>query len=80
MSTSNFGCPARCNGGGEPRAVLEGTEDRAGVYPWEKGVQMPFVCVQGLLPESCTPSLGFPSWLPPCFPRQLILAFLSLTV
>lgn len=80
MSTSNFGCPARCNGGGEPRGVLEGMEDGAGAYSWEKGVQMRFVCVQGLLPQSCIPSLAFASRLPPPLPRQLILAFLSLTV
>lgn len=59
---------------------MEGTEDQAGAYPWEKGVQLPFVWVQGLLSESCSCGLGFPGRLPPCLPRQLILAFLSLTV
>jgi len=78
MSVPNFGCPAWQLS--ELGGVLEGAEDRAGAYPWEKGVRVPFMCMQGLAPESCSPGLGSPSQLPPWLPRQLILAFLSLTV
>lgn len=54
---SNDGCPPRQLGG--LWGVLEGREEQVGAYSWEKGVQVPFVCVQGLLPRLCNSGLAF---------------------
>lgn len=58
------------------RGVLEGTEEQVGAYPWEKGVQVPLVCVcEASGPGHAAPARVFLAGSHLVFPGSLYLPF-----